>query len=71
MDSLYAFVAKSPASAWNADRITGLRWHDPDPDPAHGRVQWFGFPLYYFVQEQAQETFNRSIDWFREDSAGP
>jgi hypothetical protein len=31
-------------------------------------VQWFGFPLYYFLDDQAQESFNRSMDWFREES---
>jgi hypothetical protein len=52
-------------------RVVALRWHDPDPNPVHGRVQWFGFPLYYFG-EQSQETFNRSLDWFREeDNTGP
>jgi hypothetical protein len=34
-------------------------------------VQWFGFPLYHMKQAQAQETFNRSIDWFREGGAIP
>jgi hypothetical protein len=42
-----------------------MRWHDPDPARTQGRVQWFGFPLYYMKKDQAQETFNRSIDWFR------
>ena len=46
--------------------LTGLRWHDPDPAQAQRRIQWFGFPLYYFRDDQAQETFNRSLDWFRE-----
>ena len=49
------------------DKLTALRWHDPDPARDQGRVQWFGFPLYFFEDSQAQETFNRSIDWFREE----
>ena len=28
---------------------------------------WFGFPLYYMIGHQAQDTFNRAIDWFKEE----
>jgi len=42
-----------------------LRWSDPDPDPPHGKTQLFTFPLYCMVDGQAQETLNRSLDWFR------
>ena len=35
------------------------------------RTMWFGFPMYYFFDEQAQETFNRAIDWFREEEPRP
>ena len=27
---------------------------------------WFGFPLYYMKDDQAQEVVNRALDWFRE-----
>ncbi len=67
LDSLYTFGAKKANSSWNSNRIAGLRWHDPNPSPLQGRTQWFGFPMYYFYKDQAQETFNRSIDWFREE----
>ena len=45
--------------------------HDPDPDREQGRVMWFGSPLYFFRNAQAQETFNRAIDWFRDEKAYP
>jgi len=52
-------------------RLTALRWHDPDPAPIQGPIQWFGFPLYYFQDSQAQETFNRSLDWFKNETSTP
>jgi hypothetical protein len=64
IDSLYVYQAKVTTSTFH-NRLVALRWHDPSPAPLHGRVQWFGFPLYYMKQAQAQDTFNRSIDWFR------
>ena len=72
IDSLYAYGATGPGldpprSSSYQNRLTALRWHDPDPGRGHGRVQWFGFPMYYFFNNQAQDTFNRSIDWFREE----
>jgi len=70
LELLYTYGAttteiKGKASLYHG-RITALRWHDPDPAPQQGPVQWFGFPLYYFRDEEAQETLNRSLDWFRE-----
>ncbi len=65
IDSLYAYQAKVTSSQYN-NRLVALRWHDPSLDSHLGRVQWFGFPLYYMKQAQAQDTFNRTIDWFRE-----
>jgi hypothetical protein len=55
------------ASAFH-NRLNALRWHDPDPEALHGRVQWFGFDLYYMKDAEAQETFNRSLNWFREEA---
>lgn len=73
IDSLYTYGSTAvhlmdpPSSSTYENRMVALRWHDPDPDRDHGRVQWFGFPLYFFEDSQAQETFNRSMDWFREE----
>ena len=72
IDSLYASraygneVRNQPSSYHN--KLVGLRWHDPSPKPVHGRIQWFAFPLYYMNDAEAQDTFNKSLDWFR---AGP
>ncbi len=66
LDSLYRSVTQSAASSY-AHRLCAVRWHDPGMTPSQGRVQWFGFPLYYMQQAQAQATFDRSLDWFRED----
>jgi hypothetical protein len=71
LDSLYVYGASGPL--WQGTgsiyqgKLNGLRWHDPDPDRLQGRVQWFGFPIYYFYDTQAREVFKRSIDWFREE----
>jgi len=46
-----------------------VRWHDPDPDISQGRVQWFGFPMYFMKGDKPQEVFNKAIDWFREEEA--
>ncbi len=67
IDSLFVYQAKRAGSAYN-NKLNAIRWHDPDPARPHGRTQWFGFPLYFMKKEQAQETFNRSIDWFREEA---
>ena len=32
---------------------------------------WFGFPLYFMKNNQAQDTFNKAIDWFREEETLP
>jgi hypothetical protein len=71
IDSLYAYRAYGNEALGSTSsyhgKLNALRWHDPDPDRLHGRIQWFGFPLYYMENSQAQETFNRSLDWFREE----
>jgi hypothetical protein len=69
LDSLYIYQAVKVNRTFN-NKLNAMRWHDPDPARTQGRVQWFGFPLYYMKKDQAQETFNRSIDWFREET-GP
>jgi hypothetical protein len=66
LDSLYVYQAKSATSSYQ-NKLNAVRWHDPDPAREHGRTQWFGFPLYYMKKDQAQETFNRAVDWFREE----
>jgi hypothetical protein len=79
LDSLYTYVSagkeRDPENPKTIskyqDRVCALRWHDPDPDRLQGRVMWFGFPLYYMFDDQAQDTFNRAIDWFREEEPIP
>jgi hypothetical protein len=72
LDSLYAYGATGPElqdlPSRYQGRLVGVRWHDPDPAREQGRIQWFGFALYYFNDAEAQETFNRSMDWFREET---
>jgi hypothetical protein len=70
IDSLYVYRAygneiEGRSTSYH-NRLNALRWHDPDPQPLHGRIQWFGFPLYFMKNAEAQETFNRSLDWFRD-----
>lgn len=70
IDSLYVYRAYGPEKQGRNSvfhrRLNALRWHDDDPLPLHGPIQWFGFPLYYMIDSQAQETFNRSMDWFKD-----
>jgi hypothetical protein len=66
IDSLYVYQAKRTGSTYN-NKLNAIRWHDPDPAREHGRTQWFGFQMYYMKKAQAQETFNRAVDWFREE----
>ncbi len=66
IDSLYVYQAKRPASTYN-NKLNAIRWYDPDPARPHGRTQWFGFQMYFMKKDQAQSTFNRAIDWFREE----
>jgi hypothetical protein len=68
IDSLFVYKAVLPASAYN-DRLTAIRFRDYNPDPSQGSTQWFGFDMYWMKKDQAQEVFNRTIDWFREESA--
>ncbi len=73
LDSLYVSAAYGPTigrSSPYEGRLDALRWHNPDPARTQGAVQWFGFPMYYFEKTGAQTVFNRSIDWFREET-GP
>ena len=70
IDTLYAYGAAGPEvqgkPSQYQNQLCALRWHDQDPEPLHGRLQWFGFELYYMHADQAQKTFNQSLDWFRE-----
>lgn len=72
LDSLYAYGATGNEIQGNSsvyqNRLVAVRWHDQDPGRKQGRIQWFGFPLYYFNDAEAQETLNRSLDWFREET---
>jgi len=75
LEPLYIYGATGPEiqdrTSPFQDQLVALRWHDPDPAQTQRRIQWFGFPLYFFQDAQAQETFNRSMDWFREEPAAP
>ena len=70
IDSLYVYLSYVPNTPYNR-KLNAIRWHDPDPARGQGRIQWFGFPLYFMKKEQAQIVFNRSIDWFREERTTP
>jgi|GEM_PF-381584 len=71
IDSLYSYGAAGDEVQGTASQYHGklcaLRWHDPDVAALHGRVQWFGFSLYYMKQDQARKTFQQSLDWLRQD----
>ncbi len=69
IDSLYVYRAADPASPYDG-ALTAIRYRDLDPNRSQGRTQWFGFDLYWMRKDQAQEMFNRTIDWFRRES-GP
>jgi hypothetical protein len=70
IDTLYAYGSAGPEvqnrTSQYDKKLCALRWHDQSPQPLHGRMQWFGFELYYMHTDQAQKTFNQSLDWFRE-----
>ena len=74
IDSLYTFrtfgknFATPRRSSPFEGKLAGTRWFDLDPNRDQGRVMWFGFPMYYFKDDQAQETFNKAVDWFREET---
>jgi hypothetical protein len=64
LDSLYIYQATRTNRTFH-NKLNALRWYDPDPAARQGKTQWFGFQIYYMQKDQVQETFNRSIDWFR------
>lgn len=73
IDSLYVFegfgphLEPIPKSSVNSGRLVAIRWHDPDPASPRGRTMWWGFPVYWFHDDQFQDAFNRAVDWFREE----
>jgi hypothetical protein len=72
IDSLYAHGAvgprlQPPVSSSLEGKPIAIRWHDPAPDRLQGRTQWFGFRLYFFDVNGARETFQKTLDWFREE----
>jgi hypothetical protein len=75
IDTLYAYGAAGPEvlgkTSQYHNKLCAIRWHDPDPDREHGRIQWFGFSLYFMHQDQARQTFKASLDWLRQESPGP
>jgi len=76
IDSLYSYRAfgsrlSPPKNLTFNNKLCALRFHDPNPNWEQSRNVWFGFPLYYLREEQVQETFNRIIDWFREEPIAP
>jgi len=75
IDTLYAYGAAGPEfqgkTSQYLNKLCALRWHDPDPDREHGRLQWFGFAMYFMHQDQARNTFKASLDWLREEQVTP
>ncbi|HET9234849.1 MAG TPA: T9SS type A sorting domain-containing protein, partial [Candidatus Eisenbacteria bacterium] len=74
IDTLYAYGAAGPevqgrGSVYHG-KLCGLRWHSTKVNPVHGRIQWFGFSMYYMQTEHARNTFRQSMDWLRQDD-GP
>ena len=71
IDTLYAYGSAGPEVQGKTSqydkKLVALRWHDPDPDREHGRLQWFGFALYFMHTDQARQTFKKSLDWLREE----
>jgi len=71
IDSIYAYGAAGNEVQANPStyhgKLCALRWHDLDPKPLHGRIQWFGFSLYFMQQDQARKTVQQSLDWLRQD----
>jgi len=76
LDTLYAYGAAGPevqglGSIYNG-KLCAVRWHSLSPHPTQGRVQWFGFSMYYMKTDQARNTFRQSLDWLRQnDGATP
>ena len=73
IDSVFAQGAAGPRmnpplSSNFEGKPVAIRWHDPDPNPRHGRTAWFGFSPYFFYVDQCRETFRKTIDWFREEA---
>ena len=70
IDTLYAYGAAGPEVQGHGStyhgRLCALRWHSLSLNPTHGRIQWFGFPMYYMQIEQARRTFRQSLDWLRQ-----
>jgi len=74
IDTLYAYGAAGPEVQGHGSvyhgKLCALRWHSTEVNPIHGRIQWFGFPMYYMNTEQARKTFRESLDWLRQND-GP
>jgi len=74
LDSLYVLGAvadlQNGGGSVYHNKLVGIRWHDPDPEPVHGATVWFGFPMYYFNDAEAQVVFDGVLDWFREQPTG-
>jgi len=71
IDTVYAYGSAGPEFQGKTSqydkKLCAIRWHDPDPDRDHGRLQWFGFSLYFMNTDQARQTFKKSLDWLREE----
>ena len=53
VDTLFTYIAADSMSTRSAGMPCAFRWNDPNID---SEVIWFGFPLYWFEQEQAEEV---------------
>lgn len=75
VDSLYRYVDAASVRPINGvvsgsrfrDRLCATRWHDPDPAREHGRVMWFGFPLYYMHDAEAVPVIRKALEWLDDE----
>ena len=52
-------------------KLAAVRWRDSTQVPSQGAVQWFGFPLYYMEDSEAQAVIDASLDWFFDNRVIP
>jgi len=53
VDTLYIYVAVDSLSTQAAGKPCAVRWDDPNVESS---MTWFGFPLYWFQKEKAEEV---------------
>jgi hypothetical protein len=68
LDVLYSYGAAGTildgvASSYH-NRPCAIRFEPTKSWAGSGRVLWFGFSLYYIDAAEAQDTFDKALDWF-------